>query len=195
MNIFPLDIALAYLALRVYKVQRSRAGFINALEVWPWNTSGNVAFETWQGTHWGWQESQGIPKFQTFHSRDSLLHSDFIQTKNFLCRMISPSFQLLWPRKLDMAVCNFSICAVPYFCICVCSPTIALPVYWGSIHQAGPPLPPSLQFATMSPQGGGGGWGGWVGGHLYGTPIARPSRDKSTPWQTKPPIASWFPFD
>ena len=37
--------------------------------------------------------------------------------------------------------------------------------------------------------------GGLVGGHLYGTPIARPPRDKSTPWQTKPPIASWVPFD
>ena len=27
-------------------------------------------------------------------------------------------------------------------------------------------------------------------GHLYGTPSARPPRDKSNPWQTKPPIAS-----
>ena len=32
-------------------------------------------------------------------------------------------------------------------------------------------------------------------GHLYGTPSARPPRDKSNPWQTKPPIARWTPFD
>ena len=46
--------------------------------------------------------------------------SDFIQTKRFLCRMISPSIQLLWPGKLvSRRFCNFRICAILYFCISV----------------------------------------------------------------------------
>ena len=60
-----------YFAASRFKVQRTGADFINALDLWPWNTLGNVAFETWQGTHWSWQASQGIPEFQTFHRHKS----------------------------------------------------------------------------------------------------------------------------
>ena len=51
-----------------------------------------------------------------------------------------------WGNKTN--VCDFHICAV-CFCFCVLHWRIALPLYWGPIHQAGPPLPQSLQFSTQ----------------------------------------------
>ena len=150
-------------------------------------------FETWQGTHWSWQLTRNsrIPDFSEF-SQTVAFH--FIQTKPFLCRMISPSIQLFWPRKL---VCrlfyNFCIFVFLYFCVCLFHRLLHFPCTEDlSIRQA-----PHYPQACNLPQCLHGGEGGWIGegAFVHGTPIARPPRDKSTPWQTKPPIASWVPFD
>ena len=129
-------------------------------------------------------------------------------------------------------VCDFHICIV-CFCFCVLHWPIALPLYWGPIHQAGPPLPRSLQFSTQclwkgAWRGAGGGGIGliytctWVSTFSFThscvctftcactciflcictlvrgictTRSPRPPRDKSSPWQTKPTIVRWVPFD
>ena len=137
-----------------------------------------------------------------------------------------------WGNRTN--VCDFHICVV-YFCFCVLHWRIALPLYWGPIHQAGPPLPQSLQFSTQCLWKGawrGAGDGGigsictctWVSTFSFTrtclctftctctciflsmcictlvrgictTRSPRPPRDKSSPWQTKPTIVRWVPFD
>ena len=60
-----------------------------------------------------------------------------------------------WGNRTN--VCDFHICAV-CFCFCVLHWRIALPLYWGPIHQAGPPLPRACNFPhSVSGRGRGGG--------------------------------------
>lgn len=69
-----------------------------------------------------------------------------------------------------------------YFCICLFhQPLHFLCTEDLSIRQA-PHYPQACNLPQCLRRGGGGGsGGGLVGGHLYGTPIARPPCDKSTP--------------
>ena len=137
-----------------------------------------------------------------------------------------------WGNRTN--VCDFHICIV-CFCFCVLHWRIALPLYWGPIHQAGPPLPRACNFPhSVSGRGRGGGRavGALVpfvlvlGFLLFAftrtcvctftctctciflsmcvctlvrgictTRSPRPPRDKSSPWQTKPTIVRWVPFD
>ena len=60
-----------------------------------------------------------------------------------------------WGNRTN--VCDFHICIV-CFCFCVLHWRIALPLYWGPIHQAGPPLPRACNFPhSVSGRGRGGG--------------------------------------
>ena len=113
--------------------------------------------------------------------------SDFIQTKRFLCRMISPSIQLLWPGKLvSRRFCNFRICAILYFCISV---FVCFTEYCTScvlrIYPSGrPPITPKPAIChNVSARGAGGGdwWGAFVR-HSYRPPASwqiHPLTDKT----------------